>query len=178
MRATLRLSSPAWLAQPRKTSSSCDQSTFGLRAISALIGPAGEIVGAHLGERAAIAADGGARGVADEDLAHRSLLEAFVLVQAIYGPHRTGSNGSATTGIPMDKPASAAEFAPLPPTLRAERQGAVAVLKLARAEKRNALDDATVLGIEAFFRRSPTASAPWCWPAKATISAPVSISPN
>src|SRR6202041_2666134 len=66
-----------------------------------------------------------------------------------------GSNGSATTGIPMDKAASAAEFAPLPPTLRAERQGAVAVLKLARPEKRNALDDATVLGIEAFFSAIP-----------------------
>ena len=55
----------------------------------------------------------------------------------------------------MDKPASAAEFADLPPTLRAERQGAVAVLKLARPEKRNALDDATVLGIEAFFSSIP-----------------------
>jgi enoyl-CoA hydratase/carnithine racemase len=55
----------------------------------------------------------------------------------------------------MDKPASSAEFAPLPPTLRAERQGAVAVLKLARPEKRNALDDATVLGIEAFFAAIP-----------------------
>ena len=55
----------------------------------------------------------------------------------------------------MDKPASAAEFAHLPPTLRAERQGAVAVLKLARPEKRNALDDATVLGIEAFFSSIP-----------------------
>ncbi len=43
----------------------------------------------------------------------------------------------------------------LPPTLRAERQGAVAVLKLARPEKRNALDDATVLGIEAFFSSIP-----------------------
>src|SRR5581483_5526707 len=38
MRATLRLSSPAWLAQPKKTSSSCDQSSFGCLAISALIG--------------------------------------------------------------------------------------------------------------------------------------------
>jgi (methylthio)acryloyl-CoA hydratase len=55
----------------------------------------------------------------------------------------------------MDKAASAAEFAHLPPTLRAERQGAVAVLKLARPEKRNALDDATVLGIEAFFSSIP-----------------------
>src|ERR1700724_650765 len=55
----------------------------------------------------------------------------------------------------MDKTASAVEFAPLPPTLRAERQGAVAVLKLARPDKRNALDDATVLGIEAFFSSIP-----------------------
>ena len=39
----------------------------------------------------------------------------------------------------------------LPPTLRVEREGAVAVLTLARAEKRNALDDETVLGIERFF---------------------------
>jgi len=40
MRATLRLSSPAWLAQPNTTSSSCAQSTPGLRAISALSGTA------------------------------------------------------------------------------------------------------------------------------------------
>ena len=40
MRATLRLSSPAWLAQPKYISSSFSQSTFGLRAISALIGTA------------------------------------------------------------------------------------------------------------------------------------------
>ncbi len=38
MRATLRLSSPAWLAQPRNTSSSRDQSALGWRAIKALIG--------------------------------------------------------------------------------------------------------------------------------------------
>ena len=38
MRARLRLSSPAWLAQPRITSSSSAQSTPGLRSISALIG--------------------------------------------------------------------------------------------------------------------------------------------
>src|ERR1700692_413101 len=60
-----------------------------------------------------------------------------------------------TTGIAMDKAASAAEFPDLPSTLRAERQGAVAVLKLARPDKRNALDDATVLGIEAFFSSIP-----------------------
>jgi enoyl-CoA hydratase/carnithine racemase len=51
--------------------------------------------------------------------------------------------------------ASAAGFPDLPPTLRAERHGAVAVLKLARVEKRNALDDPTVRGIEAFFSALP-----------------------
>jgi enoyl-CoA hydratase/carnithine racemase len=39
----------------------------------------------------------------------------------------------------------------LPATLRAERRGAVAVLTLARPEKRNALSDETILGIERFF---------------------------
>ena len=48
-----------------------------------------------------------------------------------------------------------AEYAKLPPTLAAERRGAVAVLKLARPEKRNALDDPTVAGIEAFFSSLP-----------------------
>ncbi len=40
MRATLRLSSPAWLAQPYSTSPTACQSTLGLRAIKALIGSA------------------------------------------------------------------------------------------------------------------------------------------
>ena len=40
MRATLRLSSPAWLAQPMRQSSTASQSTEGLRAISALSGSA------------------------------------------------------------------------------------------------------------------------------------------
>ena len=40
MRATLRLSSPAWFAQPKITSSSALQSTFGLRRASAAIGSA------------------------------------------------------------------------------------------------------------------------------------------
>jgi len=39
----------------------------------------------------------------------------------------------------------------LPPTLRLERHGSVAILTLARPEKRNALSDETVLGIERFF---------------------------
>ncbi len=46
-------------------------------------------------------------------------------------------------------------FCALPPTLHATRSGAVAVLKLARAEKRNALDDKTVKGIESFFSSLP-----------------------
>lgn len=43
----------------------------------------------------------------------------------------------------------------LPPTLRTERVGPVAVLTLARPEKRNALSDETVLGLERFFTRLP-----------------------
>jgi len=40
MRATLRLSSPAWLAQPYNTSAITAQSTFAFLCISALIGMA------------------------------------------------------------------------------------------------------------------------------------------
>ncbi|WP_410671495.1 crotonase/enoyl-CoA hydratase family protein [Amycolatopsis sp. cmx-4-68] len=43
----------------------------------------------------------------------------------------------------------------LPPSLRLELRDDVAVLRLARPEKRNALDDATVLGLEAFFGAPP-----------------------
>ena len=43
----------------------------------------------------------------------------------------------------------------LPKSLRATRLGAIAHLRLARAEKRNALDDGTVLGLETFFTRLP-----------------------
>jgi enoyl-CoA hydratase/carnithine racemase len=49
----------------------------------------------------------------------------------------------------------AAEFASLPPTLKAKRHGAIAVLTLARPKKRNALDDPTVQGIETFFSSLP-----------------------
>jgi enoyl-CoA hydratase/carnithine racemase len=52
---------------------------------------------------------------------------------------------------------SKSEFAPLPASLKAERQGGIAVLTLDRPQKRNALDDATVLGIEAFFHDLPKA---------------------
>jgi enoyl-CoA hydratase/carnithine racemase len=43
----------------------------------------------------------------------------------------------------------------LPPSLAVEWHGAVAVLRLCRTAKRNALDDATVLGIETFFGALP-----------------------
>jgi len=49
----------------------------------------------------------------------------------------------------------ATEFADLPATLKAERHGAVAVLSLNRAEKRNALDDVAVGGLEHFFASLP-----------------------
>jgi enoyl-CoA hydratase/carnithine racemase len=47
----------------------------------------------------------------------------------------------------------------LPPSLQVERHGAVAVLRLARAAKRNALDDGTMLGIETFFATPPAGVA-------------------
>ena len=50
---------------------------------------------------------------------------------------------------------SPSEFADLPPTLKAERYGAVAVLRLNSAAKRNALDDQMVHGIGAFFAALP-----------------------
>jgi enoyl-CoA hydratase/carnithine racemase len=43
----------------------------------------------------------------------------------------------------------------LPKSLKVERRGAVAILTLARPEKRNALNDTTVLGIEMFFDTLP-----------------------
>src|SRR5262245_57533308 len=43
----------------------------------------------------------------------------------------------------------------LPPSLRAERRGEIAILRLARPEKRNALDDVLILGMERFFTALP-----------------------
>src|SRR5919112_2110409 len=43
----------------------------------------------------------------------------------------------------------------LPGSLKTERDGAVAILRLARAGKRNALDDETILGIDKFFSTIP-----------------------
>jgi enoyl-CoA hydratase/carnithine racemase len=43
----------------------------------------------------------------------------------------------------------------LPPSLQVERHGDIAVLRINRAKKRNALNDATILGFEAFFTAPP-----------------------
>jgi len=43
----------------------------------------------------------------------------------------------------------------LPSSLHAERRGEIALLRLSRPEKRNAIDDETVLGIETFFTALP-----------------------
>jgi enoyl-CoA hydratase/carnithine racemase len=43
----------------------------------------------------------------------------------------------------------------LPGSLKAEREGAVAVLRLTRPGKRNALDDDTIIGIDRFFSSIP-----------------------
>jgi enoyl-CoA hydratase/carnithine racemase len=43
----------------------------------------------------------------------------------------------------------------LPPSLTAEQRGNVAILRLNRPQKRNALDDETILGIETFFSAPP-----------------------
>lgn len=49
--------------------------------------------------------------------------------------------------------------ADLPPSLVARQEGAVAILRLNRPAKRNALDDATVLGLERFFTALPRSVA-------------------
>jgi (methylthio)acryloyl-CoA hydratase len=43
----------------------------------------------------------------------------------------------------------------LPPSLTAKRRGAIAILQLTRPQKRNAIDDTIILGIEAFFQTLP-----------------------
>ena len=56
---------------------------------------------------------------------------------------------------PSKKP-SGKPFAPkLPASLTAKRRGDIAILRLSRPQKRNALDDTTILGIEAFFKALP-----------------------
>src|ERR1700742_4736723 len=47
-------------------------------------------------------------------------------------------------------------FAPkLPASLSAKRKGNIAILRLSRPQKRNALNDGMILGIEAFFAALP-----------------------
>jgi (methylthio)acryloyl-CoA hydratase len=55
----------------------------------------------------------------------------------------------------MDAPSGASLGIPLPPSLTARGQGDIAILSLARPEKRNALDDETILGLETFFELLP-----------------------
>jgi enoyl-CoA hydratase/carnithine racemase len=50
---------------------------------------------------------------------------------------------------------SPATFSELPPSLKAERKGDIAILTLTRAEKRNALNDTLVRGLETFFTQLP-----------------------
>ena len=69
MRATLRLSSPAWFAQPNHTSSIWSAGTPE-RSTTARIDERGEIVRAHAGERAAVAADRRAQPREDDGPAH------------------------------------------------------------------------------------------------------------
>ncbi len=54
-----------------------------------------------------------------------------------------------------DTTAAGGFMADLPPSLAAERQDDVAVLRLSRAAKRNALDDITIAGIATFFMALP-----------------------
>jgi enoyl-CoA hydratase/carnithine racemase len=57
--------------------------------------------------------------------------------------------------MPVSEVSASRLPADLPPSLAAERHGAIALLRLARPGKRNALDDPTVLGLEAFFEQLP-----------------------
>ncbi|MEU7816178.1 crotonase/enoyl-CoA hydratase family protein [Pseudonocardia sp. NPDC049154] len=64
------------------------------------------------------------------------------------------TNAAEPAGRPGTAPGEGIE-ALLPKSLQVERHGDVAVLRLTRAAKRNALDDPTVLGIETFFSAPP-----------------------
>ena len=68
-------------------------------------------------------------------------------MSAIRPDHTNASDSTGTDREPQ---------ALLPSSLVLERHGAVAVLRLSRIAKRNALDDATVLGIESFFASPPS----------------------
>jgi enoyl-CoA hydratase/carnithine racemase len=53
------------------------------------------------------------------------------------------------------KPAKKPFTPKLPPSLVAKRRGDIAILRLSRPQKRNAIDDTLVLGIETFFKSLP-----------------------
>ena len=59
-----------------------------------------------------------------------------------------------TSKAKTTKPSKSA-FPKLPASLAATRRGNIAILTLARPQKRNAIDDTTVLGIERFFAALP-----------------------
>ncbi|HWK43709.1 MAG TPA: crotonase/enoyl-CoA hydratase family protein [Stellaceae bacterium] len=61
------------------------------------------------------------------------------------------ADASSDTGAGTDT----INFADLPASLTAYQQGEVAVLRLSRPDKRNALNDPTILGIERFFQVLP-----------------------
>ena len=69
MRATLRLSSPAWLAQPKMTSSIAFGETR-MAGHQLANRDRREVVGAHGRERAAVASDRRADVIADEGFGH------------------------------------------------------------------------------------------------------------
>ncbi|WP_342364398.1 crotonase/enoyl-CoA hydratase family protein [Terrarubrum flagellatum] len=69
---------------------------------------------------------------------------------------RPSTGAKARHAAANDEPIARERLAiDLPSSLAAERQGDIAILRLSRPEKRNALNDATVQGIEAFFSRLP-----------------------
>jgi enoyl-CoA hydratase/carnithine racemase len=68
----------------------------------------------------------------------------------------TEPGGLRAAGIAVSKSTGGFDVE-LPRSLKAERRGEIAILFLARPQKRNAIDDATVAGIEAFFAALPDA---------------------
>jgi (methylthio)acryloyl-CoA hydratase len=58
-------------------------------------------------------------------------------------------------------PENPSTFEKLPNSLKARLDDDIAILALARIEKRNALDDATILGIEQFFDSCPSPFGQW-----------------
>ena len=61
------------------------------------------------------------------------------------------TNTTSSNGVSADSPTHSA----LPSSLQFERHDDIAVLRINRAKKRNALNNATVLGLEAFFTAPP-----------------------